>query len=92
MRHGVSRVHDEVHDHLLDLRRVGQHSTEVGGEKRDELHVLADQASQHHVHVRDDRVQVEHARLQHLSAAEREKLAGERCGARGGLADLVGMA
>ena len=41
---------------------------------------------------RDDRVQVEHARLQHLAAAEREQLPRERRGARGGLADLVRVA
>ena len=82
MRHRVARVHGEVDDHLLDLRRVGAHRRELGAEHRHELDVLADQAAQHHVHVADRRVQVEDARLQHLLAAERQQLARE-AGARG---------
>ena len=78
MRHRVARVHGEVDDHLLDLRRVGAHRGELGAEHRHELDVLADQPAQHHVHVADRRVQVEDPRLQHLPAAEREQLAGER--------------
>ena len=66
-------------------------AAEARVEHRHELDVLADQPAQHRVHVGDDGVQVEHARLQHLPAAEREQLAGERCGARRGLLDLLGV-
>ena len=91
LRHRVARVHGEVDDHLLDLRRVGAHRARARAEHRDELDVLADQPAQHHVHVADRRVQVEDPRLQHLPAAEREQLARERGRAVGRPLDLLGV-
>ena len=40
--------------------------------------LLADQAAQHPVEIRDDGVQVEHFRLQHLPPAEGQQLLRER--------------
>ena len=91
-RHRVARVHREVDDHLLELRRVGTNRRELRLEHRQELDVLADQAAEHHVHVGNDGIQVEHARLQHLPAAEGEQLPRQRGGPRGGLLDLLGVA
>ena len=91
-RHRVARVDREIDDHLLELSRIGADRTELGVEHRQQLDVLADQAPQHHVHVGDDGVEVEHPGLQDLPAAEREQLPGERRGARGGLLDLLGVA
>ena len=91
-RHRVAGVDREVDDHLLELRGVGANRAELRVEHRQELDVLADQAAEHHVHVGDDDVQVEDARLEHLAAAEREQLARERGRARRGLLDLLGVA
>ena len=51
--------------------------------------VLADQRTQHRLHLDDDPVQVQELGLQHLLAAEREQLPGEQRGAVGRLLDLV---
>ena len=44
----------------------------------DELHVLADHAPQHLLHAREDLVQIDDLRLQHLLAAEGEQLPRQR--------------
>ena len=53
---------------------------------------LADQAAQHRLDLADGFVQVEHPRLQHLPAAEREELLRERRRPIAGRADLLGEA
>src|SRR5206468_13044556 len=66
----------EVHDDLLDLARVRLDVTQVLVQLRDQLDVLADQASEHRDHRGHARVQIEHPRLQDLPAAVGEELAG----------------
>ena len=77
-RHRVARVHREVDDHLLDLAAVGSHEHQVGIEHRDERQVFTEQPLQQRLHSGDDLVHVEHGRLQHLLAAERQQLLGEQ--------------
>ena len=77
LRHRVAGVHREVEDDLLDLRRVGLHAAEGRIEQAVQLDRLADQRPEHLGHAGDDTVQVEHARLEHLLAAEREELLGQ---------------
>ena len=89
VRHRVARVDDEVHEHLLDLTRVGLHAPERAAEDGDDLDVLADQAAQHLVHLADDVVQLQDPRLEKLLPAEREQLAGQRAGSVGRLGDLL---
>src|SRR5438128_8728510 len=76
--HRVSGVDDEVDEHLLDLARIGLDAAESTAEDGDHLDVLADQAAEHLVHLADDVVEPEDARLQELLAAEREQLPRER--------------
>ena len=52
-------------------------AAELALARDDELDVLAEQARHHRAHPRDDLVQVDDERLQHLLAAEGEQLAGE---------------
>ena len=87
-RHGVPSVHGQVHDHLLELARVGLHSAQGGVEARHECDVFAQQPAQHVLGVRHNVVEVEDAHLHDLLAAERQQLTGESRGALGGLADL----
>ena len=87
-RHGVTRVDRKVHDDLLHLPRIGLDAPDIFRQHRDETHVLAQQAAQHVVHVAHDEVQIEHARLEHLLAAEGEQLPRQRRRALGGLANL----
>ncbi len=85
-RHRVAGVHDQVHDHLLDVRRVRADSPERLRFHHLELDVLAQESPQHLVHASQEIVQIDHPRRDHLLAAEEEELAGEVCGADGRLA------
>jgi hypothetical protein len=88
-RHGIARVHGEIHDHLLELSHVGPHGAEVGGEGRRKIHVLAEDPWQHLPETGDHDVHVHDARLEHLLTAEREELPGEGRGALRGLPYLL---
>ena len=72
--HGVARVHDEVHQHLFDLARIGFHRREFRLGRENIFDVFADEPGKHLAEVGDDGVQIEHARLQDLHAAEGEQL------------------
>ena len=87
--HGVARVDGEVHDDLLELTRIGFDASQSGLQRRHQDDVLADQSPQHVVHLRDDGVEVEDPRLEHLLPAEGEELAGEGGGALRRLEDLA---
>ena len=87
--HGVARVDREVHDHLLQLTGVGPDGAQRRSQHGRQLHVLAQQPAQHFLELAHEGVQVYHARLQHLLAAEGEQLAGEPGGAIRRLVNLV---
>ena len=61
-RHGIPRVHREVHDDLLHLPAIGHHRRELGPEGQHDLHVFPDQAAEHRPHVGHHHVQVEQRR------------------------------
>ena len=87
-RHGIPRVHREVHDDLLHLPAIGLHERQLGPEAQHDLHVFPDEASEHRPHVGHDHVQVEQRRLDDLLAAEGQQLAREPRGARARLLNL----
>src|SRR5512132_2643886 len=72
--HGITCVDHDVQQYLLELPGVDLDVARTGRETRLELDVLADDAAEHAIHVRDDRVRVEHFRLQRLLPAECEQL------------------
>ncbi len=90
--HGVPGVHAQVHHHLLQLPRVGLHPAEVRAGNDREVDVLADQASQHLLQIRQEGVEVQHFRVHDLLPAERQELAGETGGTLRGLQDLLELA
>ena len=51
---------------------------EAGCEPHADVDVVADEPAEHRLHPGDDLVEVEHHRVQHLAAAEREQLPGQR--------------
>ena len=87
-RHRVARVDREVQHDLLDLTRIGHDAAELSPRQERELDVLAHQAAEHALHPPDERVEVDHLRLEDLLPAEREELAGERARPLGGVVDL----
>ncbi len=89
VRHGVARIHGQVHDDLLDLSGIGLDGAEFGAGHHDQVDVLADQAREHLQVFGDDFVQVDDLRRQHLLAAEGEQLARKRGGAFGGAGDFL---
>src|ERR1700722_2079454 len=75
--HGVTGVDREIHQHLLQLARVGQHRPQVTGERGDQLDVLAEGPAQHFLDRGDDGVEVKDLRPDHVAAGEDEQLVGE---------------
>ncbi len=80
-RHRVPGVDRQVHDHLLELSRVGVDAIERRIQSGHQPDVLADQALQQRFSASHDLIEVQHLRLQDLLAAEREQLLGQRRGA-----------
>ena len=76
-------VHDEVEEHLLDLRRVGDDGRRRLVELELELDVLAERAAQERLDASDDLDEAQQPRLEHLPPAEREQLARQLRGAVG---------
>jgi len=89
--HGVAGVDGEVQKHLLELPGVGVDRACGGIERRGELDVLAEQAPQHPVHVRDHGIDVEHLGSEHLPAAERQQLPRELRGPKPRVPDFLGV-
>ena len=87
--HGVAGVDDQVHQHLLELRRVEADAAEIARGDDAQLDVLADDAPQQVLHLHDQRVEIDDARLGDLPAREAEELPGQRRAALGGVADAA---
>ena len=77
LRHGIPRIHRQVHDNLLHLAVIRLDAGQFGAEPQHDAHVFADQSFQHPPHAGDDSVQIEHRRLDDLLAAERQQLTRE---------------
>ena len=90
VRHGVARIDEQVHDHLLDLFGIGQDTAQMGIERGGEGDVFADEAAEHAFGIADGGIEVERTGLDDLLAAEGEELAGEGGCAFAGLADFLG--
>ena len=90
--HGVAGVDGEVHQHLLQLARIGHHRTQVTAGQDDQLDMLADGPDQHLLHPGNDLVQVENLRSHHLPAGESEQLVREAGRPFGGQLDLPDVA
>jgi hypothetical protein len=89
--HRVAGVHDQVDDDLLELAGVRLDRPEVRRRDAAKLDVLADQSREHLLELGDELGEVEHARLEHLAAAEGEEMAREVGGALADPADLLGL-
>ena len=68
--HGLAGVDRQVYKYLLYLTWVGEHRTEVGFQLRHQFDMLAKRPAQQLRDAGDHRVQVEHAWLHHLAAAQ----------------------
>ena len=86
--HGIPGVHREVHDHLLEVMRIGADRTVDGLERDAHLDVLPHQAREHRPQVLDHAVEIQHARFQDLFAAEGQQLPRQSHGAFPGLGDF----
>ena len=83
VRHRVAGVHDQVHQHLLELPRVGLDRRARGAGLGQQIDVLADQPPQHGADAANHGVEVEDLRLEDLLAPEGEELARQVLGAAG---------
>ena len=91
LRHRVAGVHDQIEQHLLELRPVGVHVAGVSAQIGDHGDVLADQTPQHSRHLEDHGVQINGSALQDLLAAEGKQLPGQAARALGGVHDGLGL-
>ena len=89
--HRVARVHRKVHDDLFDLAHVRANRAEVARQIDCEIDVFADQPRNQLAHFFHDGIQIDRARLQHLHAAEGEKLAREGRSTVGRAVDLFDL-
>src|SRR5208282_2952926 len=88
-RHGVARVHGQVHDDLVDLTWIGTDGSEDGAGNHDQIDVLPDHAGEHLQVLGNHFIQVEHLGSQHLLAAEGQQLPGEGGGALRGIGNFL---
>src|SRR5208282_1307022 len=88
-RHGVARVHGQVHDDLVDLTWIGTDGSEDGAGNHDQIDVLPDHAGEHLQVLGNHFIQVEHLGSQHLLAAEGQQLPGEGGGALRGVGNFL---
>ena len=72
VRQGVARIHDQIHDDLLDLTRIRFDCCHVLGHKCFHLDVRAHQPPEEVVEIYNDRVEVDDFRPQNLLPAEGE--------------------
>ena len=77
LRHGIAGIHGQVDDDLLDLPTVGLDPPQVGLRNRHQLDVLADEASEHFLQIRDHRIQFQYLGSENLASAEGQQLARE---------------
>ncbi len=82
-------MNGQIHEHLLELSRIGHDVPESGIERDVEIDVGAKQAAKHLIQVGNGAVEGQDLRLEHLPPAEGEQLAGECRGAMAGVADLL---
>ena len=88
-RHGVARVQDQVHDHLLHLARVGHYQVQLLAGNDFEVDLLADDRTEHPVHLTNQAIQVERGGRGGSSAREVQKLVGEARPVPDGVAHLL---
>ncbi len=88
VRHGVARIHHQVHNHLLQPPRIGVYHVVRSGRDRHQVDIFADKAAQHLLYLKDQVVDVDRAGGQRLTPAEGEQLLRQRAAPFGGSADL----
>ena len=87
--HGVACVDDEIDQHLFDLAGIGKDRGDVASQVCLEADVFADEASEHGLAAGDHGVEIDHAWVERLPAAEGQELPREGRCARDTGADLV---
>ena len=88
MPHGVTCVHSEIHEHLLELAPVDPGVPEIRIEFDFELDRLPERAAQHPEQIRNDLVEINGLWPDDLLPRKRQELVGEGGGALGRSCDL----
>ena len=92
VRHRIARIDDEIQNDLLQLSAVGEHHAGRGVAAIHEGDLGSNQPAQHRFGAAHDVVDLDRHRLQHLTPAEGEELAGERGPPVRGTPDLADVA
>ena len=74
LRHGVARVHRQIHDDLVNLPRVRTQRAEAGSGNHHQIDIFPDHPRQHFQVFGHHFIQVENLRRKHLLAAECQQL------------------
>src|SRR5579863_2151998 len=88
-RHGVARVHHQVHQHLFDLRWVGLDGADIRRKFAVNPDVFAHQPAQQLLQAVHNAVEINILWLQNLLAAERQQLMYQGCGTFAGIVDAL---
>src|SRR5207245_10890436 len=75
--HGVARVHHKIHDHLLELRGIGAKANRLLASVEVKANIFAEDAAKQLHDAVEMLLDVDHARFEHLLAAEGQQLARE---------------
>ena len=86
---GVAGVDEQVHQDLVELRRIDVHLAGVASRLPDQIDILADEPPQHLQHPCHGCVDIEHLGSNSLFAGEGQELPGQIGGALGRLANVL---
>jgi len=87
LRHGIARIDDEVHDHLIELPGIDHDTPVMGRQLGAQLNVFAQRARQHLVRCAHPFVDPQHLGFDQLPPRKRQELARELGGTLRGFQD-----
>ena len=77
MRHGLAGVHRQVHQDLLDMRRIGGNHPQIVLKPGFQAHIFTDQTLQHLLDMDNHLIQQDWLLPRNLLAAESQKLSSQ---------------
>src|SRR4029077_17139029 len=70
LRHGVTRVETQIHEHLLDLRGIDHGDAQIGSSHDADFDLLPDYPAQQAHSLHYQAIKIRLSRLQHLAAGK----------------------
>ena len=90
--HGIARIDNQVHNHLLELAGIGLDAPRKGTQPSRQANIFPDEPSQEALQPLHDLIENQHLGLQELAAAECQELRRQSCGPLGRIVDQCEIA